>query len=183
MRALTRSLALNNKSSLGLYAYDVHILCLVGLDESHFQEVLDNMTEEEMAAAVEVNNRRTEEYRQAGILPLQTDLPADLSPEDVEVEVFSSSTKKYTMVNGGMIIETDIENSENGVEMQPAMSMIRSDIEVGSTQSTASPSPSPASFVRVSTKEDAVPASSETSEAATMQREDTGLMESGNSNV
>lgn len=105
-----------------------------------------------MAAAVEVNNRRNEEYRQAGILPMETELPPDLTMQDIAVELFSSSSKSYTMAEGGKIVEMDIENNKhNGLEMQPTMSITRTDLESGGGQHSA---PSPAAFVRVATEDD-----------------------------
>lgn len=35
---------------------------MLGLDESHFQDVLDGMTEEEMEVAERINREREEEY-------------------------------------------------------------------------------------------------------------------------
>lgn len=44
------------------------VVSLLGLDESRFQDVLDGMDEDEMAAARAVNAKRQEEYRQMGII-------------------------------------------------------------------------------------------------------------------
>lgn len=45
------------------------VVSVLGLDDSHFQDVLDGMTEEEMNRAIAVHAERQEEYRQAGLLP------------------------------------------------------------------------------------------------------------------
>jgi len=87
------------------------------------------MTEEEMAAAIEVNEQRTQEYKDAGILP-ETELPPDLTVEDVGVDLYSVTGPQagsYRQLNRG---NGDIEG---GVQMQPAMSMQRSDDDFANT--------------------------------------------------
>lgn len=112
------------------------------------------MTEEEMAAAVEVNERRTEEYKQAGMLP-ETILPNDLTVDDIGVDLYSTvdGTQRYQVLDSDHA-DNDIENpcsqyAQGGnnssgrdykqVEMKPTVSVSR-----------------PAEEVRVAQNDDAV---------------------------
>jgi len=80
------------------------------------------MTEEEMAAAIEVNEERNEEYRRAGIIPEAT-LPEDLTVEDIGVDLYSTTgPQSYRKINNG-VSNGDIENG--GVEMKPTVSISR----------------------------------------------------------
>ena len=80
------------------------------------------MTEEEMAAAIEVNEERNEEYRRAGIIPEAT-LPDDLTVEDIGVDLYSTAgPQNYRKINNG-VSNGDIENG--GLEMKPTVSISR----------------------------------------------------------
>lgn len=84
------------------------------------------MTEEEMAAAVEVNEERNEEYRRAGIIPEMT-LPDDLTVEDIGVDLYSTTgPQNYRKINNGLS-NGDIESG--GVEMKPTVSISRPENE------------------------------------------------------
>jgi hypothetical protein len=100
------------------------------LDDSHFQDVLDNMTEEEIQAAVEVNNQRNAEYRQAGLLPPQSEMPIDLTVEQVTMELIgpNGSARSYATVSSSE--GTDICDIEmKGEVTRPAMTMSRADTD------------------------------------------------------
>mmetsp|Transcript_124432 Transcript_124432/g.244051 ORF Transcript_124432/g.244051 Transcript_124432/m.244051 type:complete len:216 (+) Transcript_124432:112-759(+) len=99
------------------------VVSFLGLDDSHFQDVLDNMTEEEIAAAVEVNNQRNDEYRRAGLLPPQSELPLDMTVEDVSVELIGNPPGLYSAVDASEEA-CDIENP------RPVVSMNRADTGV-----------------------------------------------------
>ena len=87
------------------------IITYVGLDESHFQEVLDSMTEEEIQVAVAINNQRNEEYRLAGLLPPESEMPMDLSVEQVTMELAATSTVlSYETLRNTEQERGDIEN-------------------------------------------------------------------------
>ena len=87
------------------------IITYVGLDDSHFQEVLDSMTEEEIQVAVAVNNQRNEEYRLAGLLPPESEMPMDLSVEQVTMELAATSTVlSYETLKNTEQERGDIEN-------------------------------------------------------------------------
>ncbi len=86
------------------------VASVIGLDDSRFQDVLDNMTEEEMAAAEAVNKEREQEYRDHGLL-LDDSVPA----EEVEDEGFWLSTKKNKEVAPATVDEE--AGGDDGVEM------------------------------------------------------------------
>ena len=106
-----------------------------------------------MAAAVEVNERRTEEYKQAGILP-ETILPNDLTVDDIGVDLYSTvdGTQRYQVLDSDQA-DNDIENpcnqhaqgrnnSSSGrdykqVEMKPTISVCRPAEEVRVAQNNA----------------------------------------------
>lgn len=90
------------------------------------------MTEEEMAAAIEVNEQRNQEYKDAGILP-ETELPPDLTVEDIGVDLYSTTgpqSQKYRKINNGT---SDANDIESGVQMQPTVSINRDDADFENT--------------------------------------------------
>ena len=94
-----------------LLFFIVFVISYVGLDDSHFQEVLDSMTEEEIQVAVAVNNQRNEEYRLAGLLPPESEMPMDLSVEQVTMELAATSTVlPYETLRNAEEERSDIEN-------------------------------------------------------------------------
>jgi hypothetical protein len=95
----------------------------IGLDDSHFQDVLDGMSEEELARAQQVNAERTEEYRRAGILPLPLEGEGEeeegrgiLGPDGLTLEMVlggggsSSSSRGGSRAMGyGIMAQEDME--------------------------------------------------------------------------
>eukprot|EP00601_Ochromonadales_sp_CCMP2298_P010871 CAMPEP_0173247406 /NCGR_PEP_ID=MMETSP1142-20121109/17879_1 /TAXON_ID=483371 /ORGANISM="non described non described, Strain CCMP2298" /LENGTH=128 /DNA_ID=CAMNT_0014179785 /DNA_START=104 /DNA_END=487 /DNA_ORIENTATION=+ len=53
------------------------VVSVLGLDDSYFQDVLDDMSPDEMAAAQAVHLQRTAEYRAAGMLPPEDEIPGE----------------------------------------------------------------------------------------------------------
>ena len=69
------------------------------------------MTEEEIQVAVAVNNQRNEEYRLAGLLPPESEMPMDLSVEQVTMELAATSTVlSYETLKNTEQERGDIEN-------------------------------------------------------------------------
>jgi hypothetical protein len=92
----------------------------IGLDDSHFQDVLDSMSEEELARAQQVNAERTEEYRRAGILPLPLEGEEEeegrgiLGPDGITLEMVlgggtSSSRGGCRAMGYGIMAQEDME--------------------------------------------------------------------------
>ena len=69
------------------------------------------MTEEEIQVAVAINNQRNEEYRLAGLLPPESEMPMDLSVEQVTMELAATSTVlSYETLRNAEEERSDIEN-------------------------------------------------------------------------
>jgi hypothetical protein len=104
------------------------------------------MTEEEIQAAVDVNNQRNEEYRRAGILPPQSELPLDLTVEEVQTELIGNSSAAYSALGGDNRETYDIEGAPiQGRRAQPITAQVRSD--TGASTPTESPATRPIASV------------------------------------
>lgn len=113
-----------------------------GLDDSHFQDVLDNMTEEEIQTAVEVNNQRNDEYRRAGLLPPQSELPLDLTVEEVQMELIEHNTRPYSAVETDVTDTYDIEGAPvRGRRARPVNAVTRNDVDASTTAGFTNPRP------------------------------------------
>lgn len=89
------------------------------------------MTEEEIHAAVAVNNQRNEEYRQAGILPPQSELPLDLTAEEVMAELVGREGLTYGAISTTETEAYDIEGAPiKGRTAQPTAAVVRADTEM-----------------------------------------------------
>mmetsp|Transcript_3186 Transcript_3186/g.4978 ORF Transcript_3186/g.4978 Transcript_3186/m.4978 type:complete len:235 (+) Transcript_3186:74-778(+) len=122
------------------------VVSVLGIDDSMFQDVLDEMSEEEMAAAVAVNAQREEEYRRAGMLPLPGDNDNNNNGNgdgDLNTSIWDGA--QYTSVHGNDDVENGNINYNNnsstnsiigaskGLEMkpmQPTPAMLREEVPV-----------------------------------------------------
>lgn len=95
----------------------------IGLDDSHFQDVLDSMTPEEYEVAVEVNQQREREYAEFNRYRL--DQPASVNSGSIDTSGALSETNVHALSNfevesnenstvvGGSVVTTEIQ-LENG---------------------------------------------------------------------
>ena len=93
------------------------VVSVLGLDDSRFQDVLDNMTEEERQHAEAVNAERQQEYRDAGLLIDEAVPSDDIVAEVSTVSSSSSSVKVVDMEAGSSSHDTSSGGSKSEVEL------------------------------------------------------------------
>lgn len=95
------------------------VVSVLGLDDSRFQDVIDNMTEEEREHAEAVHAERQQEYRDAGIL-IDEAVPAEEVVADASTVSSGSSSKVVDVEVGSVVANTgDVELSTAAVASRP----------------------------------------------------------------
>jgi hypothetical protein len=114
-------------SRIGLKLFNIveyigeSVVSFLGIDDSMFQDVLDNMTEEEMKLACEVDFERQEEYRMLYA---------------AQQSVIAAANAPYAEENGGI----GMQEGERAVELSPVNGQQAQAVTASSANNNSPPS-------------------------------------------
>eukprot|EP01034_Spumella_vulgaris_P028995 gene28995-35962_t len=119
---------MGHKIAAGVDRVGEAVASVIGVDDSMFQDVIDNMTDEQMEAAIAVNEEREKEYRDAGII--HDNIVPTEEPDALDAVI--SSTKQI-LLNIGINLDDPEENKVTGSQNGDAI-----DLEHGGNSSNSS---------------------------------------------
>jgi hypothetical protein len=116
---------MGHKIATGVDRVGEAVVSVIGIDDSMFQDVLDNMTDEQMEAAIALNEEREKEYRDAGIITddfVPTEEPPDILDAGIllskqlaaYVGITSGDNDDNKVHDGEIGSSTDIEHGNSG---------------------------------------------------------------------